>query len=133
MSTDLLVFCLIVAAGAVLVFLRERALIHRSIRVSGEVLEHLRVEYYNPDGRDRVALHLRISYRTASGELMEFESSASPTPPPAVGETVSVLYDPKDPTEVRMENQKFRHWEESIVFVISMVGVLMFLYERFVR
>jgi hypothetical protein len=132
-STDALAICLIVAAGAVLVFLRERALIRRSIRVPGEVLEHLRVEYYNPDGRDWVSLHLRISYRLASGELKEFESSTSPSPPPKVGETVTVLYDPKDLSDVRIQNRKFRHWQECIVFAISTFGVWMYVYERWVR
>jgi hypothetical protein len=124
--------CLIVATGAVFVFIRERALIRRSIRVPGTVLEHLRVQCSNGE-RDWVALHSRISYRLASGELKEFESSTSPSPPPKVGETVTVLYDPKDLSEVRIENRKFRHWEESIVFAMSMFGVWMYVYERWVR
>jgi hypothetical protein len=131
-STEGFAFCLIVAAGAVLVFLRERALIRRSIRVPGTVLEHLQVECSN--GKRRwVALHLRITFRMASGEVTEFESSTSPSPPPNVGETVTVLYDPKDPSDVRIESRKFRHWEECIVFAMSMFGVWMYVYERWVR
>jgi len=131
-STEEFAICLTIAACAAFVFFLKRVRIRRSIRVPGEVLEHLSVECSNGK-RDWVALHLRISYRIASGQWTEFESSTSPSPVPKVGETVTLLYDPKDLSEVRIENRKFRHWEESIVFAVSMFGVWMYLYERFVR
>jgi hypothetical protein len=100
--------------------------------VPGTVLGHLRVECTTGE-RHWVQLYLRISYRIASGQQTEFESSTSPSPPPKVGETVTVVYDPKDPSDVRIESRKFRHWEECIVFAVSMFGVWMYVYERWMR
>ena len=131
-SIDQFAICLTVAVCAAFVFFLKRARIRRSIRVPGTVLEHLRVECSNGK-RDWVSLHLRISYRIASGQWTEFESSTSPSPPPKVGETLTVVYDPKDPSEVRIEDYKFRHWQECLVFVVSMFGVWMYIYERLAR
>jgi hypothetical protein len=131
-SIEEFAICLTVAACAAFVFFLKRAQIRRSIRVPGRVIEHLRVECSNGK-RDWVSLRLRISYRMATGQWTEFESSTSPSPLLKVGETVTVLYDPKDPGEVRVEDYKFRHWQECIVFAVSMFGVWMYVYERWVR
>jgi hypothetical protein len=123
--------CLIAASWAAIVFVLKRARYRRWYRAVGTVIELIRQESRDSDGRMDVTFSPRVSFQTVTGDTWEFVSSVSSFPAPAVGETVEVLYDPDDPREATIDQFMFRHLGEFVVFCLGALGVLIYVYQRF--
>ena len=132
MTTDPQAFaiCLLVAGLSAVSFFVKRARYRRWIQTSGIVIEIVPREIQT-ESRQYVALRPRISFRTATGQTVEFLSSVSSSQ--SVGDSVAVLYEPTDPREATTEGFMARQLPEIVVFAVSMTGVLMYAYERFTK
>ncbi|MCU1291237.1 MAG: hypothetical protein JWP08_87 [Bryobacterales bacterium] len=120
--------CLVVAIAAGATFLYKQAKYRRWIRVSGIVVEIVRCEIWTGE-KQYVVLRPRISFRTASGEAIDFLSSVSS--PQSIGDSIAVLYDPTEPHEATTNEFMARHLAEIVIFAVSMTGVLICAYEQF--
>jgi hypothetical protein len=121
------VICLVVAIAAAVAFFYKQAKYRRWIRVSGTIIEMVRREIQT-EKRQYVVWRPRISFRTASGETNEFVSSVSTSR--SIGDSITVLYDPTEPSEATTEGFMARHLAEIVIFAVSMTGVLMHAYAR---
>ncbi len=122
--------CLLASLFAALLFIVKRARFRRWLRATGKVVELIRRESNDPD-RPGVTFSPRVSFQTAAGDTSEFVSSVSSFPAPAVGDAVIVLYDPSDPREATIDRFMFRHLGEVVVFCLGIVGVIVYVYQRF--
>jgi hypothetical protein len=64
-------------------------------------------------------------------EQAKFVSSVSSFPSPRVGDTIEVLYNPSDPDEAIIDRFMFRHLFEVVVFSFGVVGVFVYVYQRY--
>jgi len=120
--------------------LRRHALHRRGVTTQGRVVEAERHQHSSKDDEGRrttsVSYHPVIEFAAAGGAKHRFTAEASLSTY-GIGSTVSVLYDPKDPSNARIaEIMKWMFWAEPLFYGLSgflVVGFcigLFFFYQR---
>ena len=127
--TILTTLSLAACAVSTVIFFARRARFRRWHRATGQVIEHVLRSTRKLDRKYAP----RVSYEVAGGGAFEFVSSLATNVPPAVGETVHVLYDPERPGRAVLDQFTARHRNEFLVFVLGAVGAITFGAEFFSR
>lgn len=110
------------------VFLNTRSFVNSSARATGTVVAHAQSRSSDGD----LTYAPVISFRTNDGQTVEFKSRNSSTRPAhAVGETVEVLYNPRNPQEAEI-NSFSSLWLATIILSglgagFFVVGTIVFL------
>jgi hypothetical protein len=87
--------------ASVFIYLNTRSFINSSARAKGTVIAH--AQSRSSDGGLTYAPV--ISFRTPDGQTVEFKSqTSSNNPSPALGESVEVLYNPRNPQEAEINS-----------------------------
>jgi hypothetical protein len=87
--------------ASLFIFLNTRSFINSSARATGTVVAHVSVK---SSGGDTTYAPV-ITFRTPDGQTIEFKSqTSSSSRSPAVGQTVEVLYNPRNPQEASVNS-----------------------------
>lgn len=101
--------------------LETRSELARSVRGRGTIAEN-RLVVDQRDGVEEHAYQPVVQFRDAAGHVHRFTDAAASLPPDyAVGETVEVAFEPRDPAHARIVSWK-RLWLVPTLF--GVVGVL---------
>src|SRR5437868_8574824 len=112
---------------ALIIALRERALLQGAAQADGIVIEN----EFSVSSRGSGSAHPRIRFRTDNGQEVVFRSSMGTSPPAyEVGEHVPVLYDPVKPANAFI-NSFVGLWLVPVIFggiglIFSSVGLIPF-------
>jgi hypothetical protein len=118
--------CLLVVS--VLLFLNTRRFINSSARATGTVVSHNTSRSSDGD----ISYYPVISFQTQDGRTIEFQSGAgSSSRSPAVGQTVELLYDPRNPQSAEI-NSFGSLWLAPLILsalgtIFFVVGILVFM------
>ena len=121
---------LLIAGVAVILFCAlgfwiRRRTYRRWTKTSGTVIELVRQT--NP--QNETSLYPKISFRALSGETIEFISSVS-SPGPAVGDTVAVIYDPKNPKDAEQDGFFNRYGGLCILCLFGVAAIIVYLVKK---
>lgn len=118
--------------AAAVIFRRKTERFRHWLSASGIVTELIPQWREQSRGGRTEVFSPRISFRTASGESVEFISSESSKPAiAAVGQTLRVRYDPANPQEAMIDSLLSRHMAEILLLTTGLSLVTIFIYERF--
>ena len=112
-------------------FIVNRRRYQRWVKTSGTIIEAIKVERISPDRPNMPTYSPKVSFRTATGESVEFVSEVSSYPPPVVGSIVPVLYDPNDPKEAELDRFMSKYLLVVVAFFGGIVMVGIYLIEKF--
>jgi len=111
---------LVLLAGAISLYFAKQSFLKRAETVQGKV-----VELVSKRSDNSIMYTPVISFITREGSEIEFASSVSSNPPSySVGETVEIMYDPKEPNEADI-NSFSSLWLG--VLVLGILGTVFFL------
>jgi Protein of unknown function (DUF3592) len=112
-------------------FMVNRWRYKRWAKASGTVIELIKVETISSDRATMPTYAPRVSFRTASGETAEFTSTSSSSAGPAVGDTVSVLYDPTDPKDAQLDSFLSKYGFVVAVLFLGMTMIVIYSIKKF--
>ena len=113
-------------AGALVTFIIKWRRFGRWRNTHGTVIE------LNPkdDSEGGSSWEARIEFTAHTGDTVRFNNRLTTNPPFAqIGESVPIIYDPDQPSDAVVHRFFHCHLPEFIVFVMGVVGFLVFVFE----
>lgn len=112
---------------SLLLFLLKRARYSQLSKASGKVVDLLERE--DREGRG-TTFAPRIEFQTKTGQTITFVTSVSTFPAPRVGDSVTVLYHPNNPTDATLDAFLFKHTIEVVLFLMGALAIAIHSFEK---